>query len=81
MPKHHFWLKISKNEWLRYYRGAANSVMVRSIQGLRIAIPAHHFRNHTTLKGIEGFFELVLDKDNKMVSLKRISDGTKSQPR
>ncbi|MGC6507520.1 MAG: DUF2835 family protein [Myxococcota bacterium] len=76
MIKHHFWLKLSKSQWLRYYKGASNTVMVHSLKGVKIAIPAHHFRSHTTFNGIEGFFELILDNDNKLVSLKRISGGT-----
>ena len=51
-------------------------MMVHSLKGVKIAIPAHHFRSHTTFNGIEGFFELILDNDNKLVSLKRISGGT-----
>lgn len=76
MVTHHFWLKLNKKQWLRYYKGASNTVMVNSLKGLKIAIPARHFRSHTSYNGIEGFFELTLDEDNKFVSLKRLSGGT-----
>jgi hypothetical protein len=72
MKIHFFLLKISRKEWLRYYRGTANRVVVTSIYGLKIQISAHHLRVHTTERGIYGFFRLLLDKENKFIRLDKL---------
>jgi len=72
MKIHFFLLKINRDEWLRYYRGEARTVMITSLQGLRISLPAIHFRAHTTENGIQGLFRLTLDQNNKFIRLERL---------
>ncbi|MBM75547.1 MAG: hypothetical protein CMK59_09100 [Proteobacteria bacterium] len=71
MKRHIFRLDLNKDEWLRYYTGTARSVMVTSLRGLKISIPAHHFRRFTGTSGISGLFVILLDENNKMVKIER----------
>lgn len=79
MPTHRFHVRISKKEWLRYYRGFVRVLMVRTTHGLRVSIPAHHFRTYTDNNGLHGFFIMVLDEKKQIVSLRRLSDEANSQ--
>jgi hypothetical protein len=72
MKTHLFLLKITRDEWLRYYRGHANKIKITSLQGLKITISAHHFRSHTTETGVIGFFRLTLGTGNRFISLEKL---------
>ncbi len=72
MKVHYFHIRIAPDEWLRYYRGTAEAVLVTSLSGLRISIPAVHFRQFTTFMGIQGVFRLILNDDNTFVKLDQL---------
>jgi hypothetical protein len=65
-------LNITREEWLKLYRGAANTIICRAEDGTRIKIAAVHFIPFVTHSGVAGRFELVIDNDHKLVSLKRM---------
>ena len=71
MTIHYLPLKISKEEWLRYYAGQATLVHCCNTRGQTIAIAARHFRPFTTKHGIDGFFKLTID-GNRFVSLEEV---------
>ncbi len=66
-----FYLKISQQEYLRYYRGAASNIVAHAYDGRRIQFPASAMRPFVSHDGIEGEFVLVMDESNKLVELKR----------
>jgi hypothetical protein len=68
---HYIHMKISSEEWLRYYEGTATHIRCTSIRGRVIHIGARHFRKFTTTEGIEGFFKLTL-QNNQFVSIQKI---------
>lgn len=70
--KYHFSLNISAAEYLAYYRGNAQSVVVTTQQGLRVKLPASALRPYVTKDGISGQFALLTDENNKMLELRRI---------
>ena len=70
--QYHFNLLISAADYLRYYQGSAQSVVVTTHQGLRVKFPASALRPYVTKDGINGQFALFTDEDNKMLELRRI---------
>ncbi|PCJ32921.1 MAG: hypothetical protein COA90_01415 [Gammaproteobacteria bacterium] len=67
-----FYLKVSREQALQYYQGSIRSVIVTSTQGKRIQFPAEHIRPFINQQGIEGYFSIQFDNDNKLVGLKRL---------
>lgn len=67
-----FHLSISADDYLRYYQGNARKVSVISDDGHRIEFPAEHLRQFVLHDGVKGRFELVFDKDNRFVDLRKI---------
>jgi len=72
--EYHFSLDISRQEYLRYYTGAANSVQVRSVQGLLLQFPASALKSHVTHQGIQGHFAIRFDANNKLISVSKLAD-------
>ena len=69
---YHLHLRITEQEWLKFYSGQATTVLCKSVEGTSIAIPAHRFRGFTTKEGIQGHFRLTLQQ-NRFVSLEKMS--------
>lgn len=69
-----FYLNLSPERYLHYYRGAAKSVSVQSLEGKRVAFPAEHLRPYVTRDGVQGLFALQFDDNNRFVALKRLGD-------
>lgn len=67
-----FYLNISSEEFLAYYQGHANSVLVRSEDGRSVQLPAQNLRQFLTSDGIRGLFEMELDDANKLLELRLI---------
>ena len=67
-----FGLNLNAEECMRYYRGEAASVVVRSDTGLRIAFPASYLRRFITASGVNGRFEIVFDANHKLVKLEKV---------
>jgi hypothetical protein len=68
-----FTVNLSHEEMLAIYNGAIKKVMVHSDTGLRIELNAYHFKAFTTMNGVRGRFKMVLDDNNKMLSLEKIA--------
>lgn len=70
-----FKLNVGREEAMRYYRGEASTVIVRTDDGKALQFPVSHVRRFITQQGIHGHFRIAFDRDNKLLSLTRISDG------
>ena len=68
-----FNLQISQQEYLRYYQGAASSVLVFSENGQRLRFPASRLRPFLTHTGIHGRFQMTVDTQNRFVEMKKLS--------
>ncbi|KIH77464.1 Protein of unknown function [Geoalkalibacter ferrihydriticus] len=68
-----FRLRISAEEYLRYYRGTATFVQVRAEDGRRIRLPASSLRRFVMRGGIEGRFRLRFDGHQKIISLEKVN--------
>ena len=67
-----FSLDISSEDYLRYYRGSAHSVVVRAEDGRKVRFPASNLRPFVTREGVHGRFELLLDEENRLQELRRL---------
>jgi len=67
-----FRLDISENEYLRFYRGLAQNVVVTAYDGRRIQFPAANLRRFVTRTGVRGEFSLKFAAHRKLVDLRRI---------
>jgi hypothetical protein len=65
----HFSLHLSVDQFLLYYQGAASKIEVVDSRGRRLWIHGRHFRPFVTENGIQGQFELELDKNGNFLSL------------
>ncbi|QIK37903.1 DUF2835 domain-containing protein [Caldichromatium japonicum] len=74
MQRLYFSLNIPRDDYLRYYRGAAARVMARAQDGRTLSLPASRLRPFVTHTGIQGRFCAVLGPDNRLISLERQPD-------
>ena len=66
-------LAISTQEYERFYRGQARSVICTSKDGRTIQFPAAVLRDFLTHDGIYGEFKISFSSDNKFKSIHRLS--------
>ena len=69
-----FYLDISPERYLNYYKGKARAVSVVSVEGKRVEFPADRLRPFVTHEGVRGLFALQFDNNNKFVDMKRLGD-------
>ena len=72
MREYRFSIDVSAQEFLPYYEGRIQAVVVTTWGGTRVRLPAFRLRPFVTEGGIRGNFFLVLDDHNKFVSLQRL---------
>lgn len=68
---HYFPVKLSEDEWIKYYQGNIDGLLVRTTRGLTLSISAHHFQKFTCKIGLFGIFKLTL-RNNQFVSLEKL---------
>jgi len=68
---YHFRIKMTAFEFLPYYRGEVQYVIVTAFQGVKVQFPAMHLRQYLTAEGIEGTFCMETE-NNKFKSLTKI---------
>jgi hypothetical protein len=66
-------LRISPEEYLRFYRGEVSAVVAEASNGLTVQFPASLLRAFVTHGGVEGRFMLVCDDSNRCVELRRLA--------
>ncbi len=64
-----FSLQISYDQYLRVYQGTAKNISVVADDGRRIAFPAGKVQSFLTRDGINGYFEMVINSENKFIEL------------
>ena len=72
MREYRFTMHMTAEEFQPHYEGWAYAVIVTTWAGTRVQLPAFRFRPFVTSEGIHGDFFLVLDDNNKFVSLQRL---------
>ncbi len=67
-----FKLDILPEEYLSYYSGAARWVVAKAFEGDTVRFPAAFLRDFVSVDGVYGVFEMVVDGDDKLISLRRL---------
>ncbi|MDY0190056.1 MAG: DUF2835 domain-containing protein [Desulfuromonas sp.] len=67
-----FNVKISSQQYLKFYQGVASWVNIVAEDGRRLKLPAKHLRPFLGQDGISGRFLLIFDDKNQMTELKRL---------
>ena len=70
---YYFSMQLNQKEWLKYYSGRANAIIVTTTNGIRVSIPANNFIKYSNGGGIHGFFSMTINAQNKIVGIQRIS--------
>ena len=69
--EYYFELHISGNEYLRYYKGQAQSIVVTALDGRNVKFPATALREFVDELGVHGRFVLETDANNKLLGVRR----------
>ena len=72
MNRYEFYLHISPEEFLDYYRGTVRQVVVRCTAGQNVQFPAGLLQKFITAEGIHGQFVLTCDQNHKGAHLERL---------
>lgn len=67
-----FSINISTSEFLPYYQGKIQDIVVTTTQGKTLQFPAMHLRKYLIPTGIKGYFCLKT-KNNKFLSLDKLA--------
>jgi len=69
-----FAIRISAEDYLRYYKGQAKQVIVNAHDGRRVQFPAGWLQPFVTHTGIQGLFVLRFDGSNKLIGLEKTGE-------
>jgi hypothetical protein len=69
---YYFSLNLTSQDYMPYYQGRVQSIIVMTEQGVKVEFPAMHLRNYLTAIGIKGRFCLKT-QNNKFLSLEQLS--------
>ena len=74
MPSHtlRFQLALPAEDYLSFYKGHAQNVVVNSVDGRTVQFPASAIRKFLTHEGVYGVFEIEFDEGNKLVGFERV---------
>ncbi|MDG1751510.1 MAG: DUF2835 domain-containing protein [Thalassotalea sp.] len=67
-----FSINISTNDFLPYYQGKIQDIVVTTTQGKTVQFPAMHLRKYLIPTGVKGFFCLKT-QNNKFLSLDKLA--------
>ncbi|WP_313056252.1 DUF2835 domain-containing protein [Pseudomonas lopnurensis] len=65
-------IALSADRMKAVYQGRANRVLIRSRDGTRVSLPAHHLRPFLTSEGVYGSFELEFAEQGRLLRLRRL---------
>lgn len=67
-----FRLSLSRDEYVTYYSGKARWVVSKAYEGETVRFPASFLRDFVTEDGVHGTFEMIVDENDKLISLARL---------
>ena len=73
MIEYYFYLSLSYDECMAYYRGDYEYVQVIEDGGKSIRFPSTYIRRFVSSLGIRGRFRLCLTDENSFISLDKVS--------
>lgn len=66
-------LAISRDEYMKYYRGQALQISTRARDGRIVRLPASVMRQFITLSGLHGSFAVYYDDHGRLQQIDRLS--------
>lgn len=66
-------LAISRDEYMKYYRGQALQITARARDGRIVRLPASVMRQYITLSGLQGSFAVYYDDHGRLQQIDRLS--------
>lgn len=66
-------IKISRDEYLRWYQGTAQDVLTSSVDGRSVRFPAKILQPFVSHEGIQGRFQIQFDDKGKFTHIKKLS--------
>jgi hypothetical protein len=72
MTSYRFSISVSTEDWLSFYEGAIQNIIVRTFHGLRLSIPAQNFLPFVTFSGVQGTFEITFNEQKRITKLIKI---------
>ncbi len=70
--KYYFSINMNAQEFLPYYQGKIQNILVTSTRGERVAFPVMHLRKYIGFNGIQGYFCLETQA-HKFISLEKLN--------
>ena len=71
MPNFEFDMALSAQQMMSIYEGQARFILVESLQGSKLQLPAANFRAYVRADGITGRFSVEIDHNNKILALRK----------
>ena len=72
MPRMFFTLNISAADYQSFYRGIGKVIFARTENGQRVQFPANELRKFVSHSGVQGRFEIIFSRDNKLLDLRKV---------
>ena len=72
MHRYEFQLRITAEQFLDYYRGAARNAVARCDDGRTLQFPAALLQRFVTPEGIQGRFALICDENHQHPRLEKL---------
>ncbi len=66
-------IALSDDQLRAVYQGHANRIMLRSRDGRRVSLPAHHLRPFLTHHGVQGAFVMDFSPAGELLALRRLA--------
>lgn len=70
-------IRLSADEYLKYYRGSARNVYARDLQGRTVQFPANLLQRFVTANGVDGLFEITITAAGKLVDIQQVEPKSK----
>ena len=70
-------IRLSADEYLKYYRGSARNVYARDLQGRPVQFPANLLQRFVTANGVDGLFEITITAAGKLVDIQQVEPKSK----
>ncbi len=65
-------ININRDEYLKWYQGAASTVLATTPTGQSVRFPASILQPYITRTGVSGTFNIYFDDNNKFKEIKKI---------
>lgn len=66
-------LAIDAEEFLRFYKGAARTVVVTAVNGQTVRFPANILKPFVAHNGVHGRFEITFSANGKLIAIDKLS--------